>query len=161
NGLGFMRGRFYTVAEGRFLNPDPIRFAGGDVNLQRYARNSPTNSSDPRGTAAIPVPPIAIPVIVAAGTLILAWWVVTHQDQISQDIQDLKDFIDHLLDSPDFTDDPTQPNLPRPGDIPDMDPGDLPTDPNIPQPSPWDPPGPGDGLPTDPGIPGLIPPNPG
>src|SRR5262249_38852576 len=42
NGLNFMRARFYTSGEGRFLNRDPIGFAGG-INPYRYTENSPTN----------------------------------------------------------------------------------------------------------------------
>src|SRR5262249_94065 len=34
---------------GRWLNPDPLRFASGDTNLQRYFGNDPTNCRDPQG----------------------------------------------------------------------------------------------------------------
>ena len=48
NGLDFMRARFYTSGEGRFLNPDPIGINGGE-NLYDYANNNPTNLIDPVG----------------------------------------------------------------------------------------------------------------
>jgi RHS repeat-associated protein len=49
NGLEFMRARFYSPAAGRFTAQDPIRLAGGDLNLYRYVANSPTNFLDPIG----------------------------------------------------------------------------------------------------------------
>ncbi len=44
--------RFYDPAAGRFLQEDPIRFAGGDFNLYRYANNNPLSYYDPQGTLA-------------------------------------------------------------------------------------------------------------
>src|SRR5205823_5362863 len=44
-GLAFMRARFYSPAEGRFLAQDPIGLAGG-LNLYTYARNSLTMAID-------------------------------------------------------------------------------------------------------------------
>ena len=52
NGLDFMRARFYTPAEGRFLNTDPIGQAGG-VNLYKYCYNNPVGFADPSGTQQI------------------------------------------------------------------------------------------------------------
>jgi RHS repeat-associated protein len=49
NGLQFMRARYYSVDEGRFLQNDPIGLDGGDVNLYRYAENNFTVLSDPSG----------------------------------------------------------------------------------------------------------------
>lgn len=43
------RNRLYQPQLGRFLQPDPIGFAGGDANLYRYAGNDPINRSDPTG----------------------------------------------------------------------------------------------------------------
>src|SRR5207244_3482681 len=48
-GLQYNRARFYQPSVGRFSAEDPIGFAGGDVDLYRYARNNPTNASDPSG----------------------------------------------------------------------------------------------------------------
>ena len=39
----------YDPTVGRFLEEDPIRFAGGDANLYRYVGNSPMNYVDPTG----------------------------------------------------------------------------------------------------------------
>jgi len=45
NGLDFMRARFYTPSEGRFINRDPIGQNGG-VNLYAYVINNPNNFVD-------------------------------------------------------------------------------------------------------------------
>lgn len=42
-------GRYYDPALGRFNTPDPIGFAGGDVNLYRYVSNNPIAGIDPSG----------------------------------------------------------------------------------------------------------------
>ena len=39
----------YDPTVGRFITEDPIGFDGGDTNLARYVRNSPTNATDPTG----------------------------------------------------------------------------------------------------------------
>jgi RHS repeat-associated protein len=48
---GFQRNgwRMYDSNTGRWMQQDPIGFAGGDANLYRYVRNSPTNYVDPNG----------------------------------------------------------------------------------------------------------------
>jgi RHS repeat-associated protein len=48
NGLDFMRARFYTPGEGRFISADPIGVNGG-VNLYVYTQNSPVRFTDPLG----------------------------------------------------------------------------------------------------------------
>ena len=48
-GLYDYRARTYDPTTGRFISRDPIGFAGGDANLQRYVGNSPTNATDPSG----------------------------------------------------------------------------------------------------------------
>jgi RHS repeat-associated protein len=45
------RYRYYSPTVGRFLQPDPIHLAGGDLNLYRYVYNNPVNASDPFGLA--------------------------------------------------------------------------------------------------------------
>jgi RHS repeat-associated protein len=65
NGLDFMRARFYTPGEGRFLNPDPIGVDGG-VNLYSYTSNRPNDFVDPEGT----VVPLAIGYILVGGVLV-------------------------------------------------------------------------------------------
>ncbi len=42
----------YDPSIGRWLEEDPIEFAGSDANLERYAGNDPTNRIDPTGLAA-------------------------------------------------------------------------------------------------------------
>ncbi len=48
NGLDYMRARFYSEGDGRFVQPDPIGFAGG-INIYAYTTNSPVNYYDPSG----------------------------------------------------------------------------------------------------------------
>lgn len=48
-GLYDYRNRFYQPELGRFLQTDPIGFAGGDTNLFRYCGGDPVNRADPTG----------------------------------------------------------------------------------------------------------------
>jgi RHS repeat-associated protein len=48
-GLYYYRARYYDPKAGRFINKDPIGFAGGDVNLYRYVGNDSVNWVDPSG----------------------------------------------------------------------------------------------------------------
>lgn len=41
--------RWYDPATGRWISQDPLGFAAGDRNLDRYVGNGPTNGADPRG----------------------------------------------------------------------------------------------------------------
>ena len=49
-GLYDYRNRFYHPELGRFLQVDPIGFAGGDMNLFRYCGGDPVNNTDPDGS---------------------------------------------------------------------------------------------------------------
>jgi len=49
-GLYFYRARYYAPTLGRFISVDPISFSSGDLNLYRYANNSPLLFADPTGT---------------------------------------------------------------------------------------------------------------
>ena len=48
-GLYYYRARYYSPELGRFLQQDPIAFAGQDENLYRYVFNQPTVHTDPSG----------------------------------------------------------------------------------------------------------------
>ncbi len=41
--------RFFDPDTGRFTQQDPLDLGGGDINLYRYAANTPTNLTDPTG----------------------------------------------------------------------------------------------------------------
>jgi len=47
--LRYYRARFFAPLTGRFTSEDPIGFSAGDVNLNRYVGNGPTNATDPSG----------------------------------------------------------------------------------------------------------------
>lgn len=47
--LYYYRARWYDAQSGRFISEDPLGFAAGDTNVQRYVGNSPTNATDPSG----------------------------------------------------------------------------------------------------------------
>ena len=47
--LYYYRARYYDPGVGRFTSEDPLGFAAGDVNLNRYVGNGPTNATDPSG----------------------------------------------------------------------------------------------------------------
>jgi RHS repeat-associated protein len=51
SGLQLLGARYYDPAVGRFLNPDPIGFAGG-LNQYLYGDADPVNSVDPEGTSS-------------------------------------------------------------------------------------------------------------
>src|SRR6266496_3587723 len=51
-GLYDLRNRFYSPDIGRFLQPDPVGFAGDATSLYRYCGNNPVTSSDPTGMAS-------------------------------------------------------------------------------------------------------------
>jgi RHS repeat-associated protein len=49
SGLFYYRARHYDAHLGRFLQEDPLWFAGGDINLYAYVANDPVNLKDPYG----------------------------------------------------------------------------------------------------------------
>jgi RHS repeat-associated protein len=53
NGLYYMRARYYDPEVGRFINKDPIGYAGG-LNLYGYVGNNPVSLVDPLGLVLIP-----------------------------------------------------------------------------------------------------------
>ena len=52
NGLLYMRARYYNPYLCRFLNPDPVGFAGG-LNFYAYADGNPVSLIDPFGLSAV------------------------------------------------------------------------------------------------------------
>lgn len=52
NGLYYLRARYYSPALLRFINEDPLGFAGSGSNLYRYAYNNPISMTDPFGLSA-------------------------------------------------------------------------------------------------------------
>jgi len=53
SGLVFMRSRFYSSGDGRFISYDSWGLAGGDLNLVRYAQNDPVTNFDPTGALVV------------------------------------------------------------------------------------------------------------
>jgi RHS repeat-associated protein len=56
-GLTYYRARWYDPRAGRFISEDPLSFAAGDVNLNRYVGNGATLWVDPSGMDAAPSQP--------------------------------------------------------------------------------------------------------
>jgi RHS repeat-associated protein len=50
--LYYYKNRYYSPKLGRFLQPDPILYEGGDLNLYAYVNNAPLNFTDPFGLEA-------------------------------------------------------------------------------------------------------------
>ena len=69
NGLDYMRARFYSAAQGRFIQPDPLGPAGG-VNLYVYADNNPLEEIDASGL--FPAGPVISPLATTLVTSPLA-----------------------------------------------------------------------------------------
>ncbi|MFM8583809.1 MAG: RHS repeat-associated core domain-containing protein, partial [Planctomycetaceae bacterium] len=53
-GLSYYRARWYDPRAGRFISEDPLSFAAGDVNRNRYVGNGATLWVDPSGMAGQP-----------------------------------------------------------------------------------------------------------
>jgi RHS repeat-associated protein len=48
-GLQYNRARWYDASVGRWIAEDPLGFAAGDTNVNRYVGNGPTIATDPSG----------------------------------------------------------------------------------------------------------------
>jgi RHS repeat-associated protein len=57
-GLYYYRARYYSPLLGRFINEDPLGFAGSGPNLYAYAEDDPIDFSDPFGLDAAAVVPV-------------------------------------------------------------------------------------------------------
>ncbi|RMH36780.1 MAG: RHS repeat-associated core domain-containing protein, partial [Gammaproteobacteria bacterium] len=55
-----MRARVYATELARFLEPDPIGFASGQLNLYSYVGGDPVNAVDPLGTDDEPIEEIVV-----------------------------------------------------------------------------------------------------
>ncbi|MBX9669586.1 MAG: RHS repeat-associated core domain-containing protein [Candidatus Obscuribacterales bacterium] len=53
SGLYYYKARYYSPGLARFLQPDPIGYRGGDLNLYTYVKNDPLNLTDPFGLEAL------------------------------------------------------------------------------------------------------------
>jgi RHS repeat-associated protein len=71
--LFFMRHRYYDATTGRFIQRDPIGFAGGQTNLYSYAANNPVSFVDPDGQMFTPVE------WVAGGAALVSWAYVLYK----------------------------------------------------------------------------------
>jgi RHS repeat-associated protein len=60
-GIYYYRARYYDPLTGRFMVPDPLGFAAGDVNLYRYVGNNPANFNDPYGLWSVSLTYHALP----------------------------------------------------------------------------------------------------
>ncbi len=49
SGLYYYRARYYDPSIGRFINEDPIRYAGGQANFYAYVADNPVKFVDPTG----------------------------------------------------------------------------------------------------------------
>jgi RHS repeat-associated protein len=79
----WLRARYLSLSQGRFLSRDPIGFAITDVNLYRHASNEPTNATDPSGQqivesgvaggCATVVWPTGATIVVVGGGVVVVW----------------------------------------------------------------------------------------
>jgi hypothetical protein len=89
--LFFMQNRFYDANVGRFIQRDPIGFAGGGTNVYRYVSNNPVDTVDPNGKAAMIA--IAGPAVIAIGSGWLLWeWIINYGSIVEVD----SDFVDDV-----------------------------------------------------------------
>lgn len=82
NGLYFMKNRYYDAGTGRFIQRDPIGFAGGQTNLYAYVGDNPVETIDPEGTI--------VPLVWLAATALTAISVYALKETISENIDNVK-----------------------------------------------------------------------
>jgi RHS repeat-associated protein len=80
-GLYDLRNRFYSPDIGRFLQPDPIGFGGGN-NLYRHCGNNPVTRRDPSGLTDPPQridgPPPSVPTVIVTASVPSIWEDIWH-----------------------------------------------------------------------------------
>jgi RHS repeat-associated protein len=57
----YLRARYLSAVNGRFLTEDPLSFGAGDPNLYRFVQNDPPNFVDPTGDQAVKPPALVNP----------------------------------------------------------------------------------------------------
>lgn len=57
------KARYYAPGIGRFLQPDPLGYVAGDMNLYAYVRNDATNLVDPLGNLSVLAPLTQLPYV--------------------------------------------------------------------------------------------------
>lgn len=71
SGTYYSRARNYNPETGKFMQKDPIGFAGENINLYGYTKNSPISNVDPFGLYGVVVPfpvwPFPVPIVVIPG----------------------------------------------------------------------------------------------
>lgn len=53
-GMYYYKARFYSPTLGRFMQTDPIGYAGGQTNIYAYVGDDPVDGTDPSGTIGLP-----------------------------------------------------------------------------------------------------------
>ena len=67
-------------ATGRWIEPDPILFAGGGTNLYAYADDDPVDEVDPSGLLTVPFLDVWIPAGETQGAYAARYWANASQD---------------------------------------------------------------------------------
>ena len=60
NGIYYDRARYYNPAAARFISQDPLRIAGGGINLYSYVADNPINEIDRLGTTREPLETVPV-----------------------------------------------------------------------------------------------------
>lgn len=92
------RKRYYSADLGRFISPDPLGYGPGDVNLYRYALNSPLHVTDPSGCS--PLTEFVLVLSVLAATYVVGNSCLEVADQSAPEtlrgnVGGLRDFMRH------------------------------------------------------------------
>ncbi len=72
--------RDYDPGTGRWIEPDPILFAGGGTNLYAYTDDDPVDEVDPSGLLTVPFLDVWIPAGETQGAYAARYWANASQD---------------------------------------------------------------------------------